>query len=348
MFKGGSVVVDGAEVFEAYLSKTDGRKKTPTNATIQMVHVPKKGRRAEAYHIFLKVGDTVETYGPFPTQAKAKTEFENLYSEKTGNDWSNRASFTVKKGCFNQATAPPAPSATTTTTTAAAAAPTARRGRSATNSLPAQRPSTPSPPPAPVQPKRGRKATTATLPPGPPVLVSTPSTTQAGCIDAVAQTLLPNADVVVHGGDIYDVALAQVEISTNTDKYYIIQVLVNSVPGQPDAYYVFLRWGRTGSNGQNQLLGVYATVAEAIQVFEEKFEEKTQNAWSRRKSFKKKKGFYELLRVDHANKANRRLGTGPVAKWEYYVDDHVDGKATGKILFIYFFFMLFHFYFYFI
>ena len=50
----------------------------------------------------------------------------------------------------------------------------------------------------------------------------------------------------------------------------------------------------------------------------------------RRHSFVKKKDHYDLIKVDHKAKAarsnNAYLGA---PMWEYYVDDYVDGKATG-------------------
>jgi predicted DNA-binding WGR domain protein len=310
MLPGGSVVVDGADVYDAQLSKVEGRKKVTTFLSLQLVVLPKKGRKAESYHVFSRTGEAgtpgdAEILSTFPSLSDATTEFESVFRSKTGNDWSSRSSFALKRGQFNLAAGPPP-------------------------ALPAA--AAPSPPPAPA--KRGKKA--AALPPGPPALVSTPSTTQAGCIDATALALFPDADVVAHGGDIYDVALSQIDVSKNMDKYYIIQLLCCPGGRKADRYYVFVRWGKTGSNGQNQTHGPYATVEEAIEVFEEKFEEKTKNQWSDRHSFKVKKGHYNLLRVDHTSKANRRLGKGPVAKWEYYVDDHVDGKQTGTGLLFFF------------
>ena len=45
----------------------------------------------------------------------------------------------------------------------------------------------------------------------------------------------------------------------------------------------------------------------------------------------KKSKHYDLIKVDHAAKAIRATNAskGPPPMWEYYVDDHVDGKATG-------------------
>jgi predicted DNA-binding WGR domain protein len=321
MLPGGSVVVEGADVYDAQLSKVEGRKKVTTFLSLQLVFVPKKGRKAQSYNVFSRTGEDgtpgdAEVLSSFPSLSDATTEFETIFRSKTGNDWSSRSSFAPKRGQFNLAGGPPP-------AVPAQADTSGRRGRSATGALPP--PKAPSPPPA----KRGKKA--AGLPAGPPPLVSTPSTTQAGCIDATALTLLPDADVVVHGGDIYDVALSQIDVSKNMDKYYIIQLLCCPNGGRKaDSYYVFVRWGKTGSNGQHQLHGAYSTLDDAIEVFEEKFEEKTKNQWADRHSFKVKKGHYNLLRVDHTQKASRRLGKGPVAKWEYYVDDHVDGKQTGS------------------
>jgi predicted DNA-binding WGR domain protein len=323
MLPGGSVIVVGTDVYEAHLEKVDGRKKIKTFLSIQLICVPKKGRKAQSFNIFSRTGEEgspgVAEVVAFPSLGDAVTEFEAVFQSNTGNDWTARASFAPKRGKFNLAAGPPA--AAPPTAAPAVADATSRRGRSAAQ------PKAVSPPPSPKA-KRGKKL--AALPPGAPPLVSTPSTTQAGCIDATALTLLPDADVVVHGGDVYDVALSQIDISKNMDKYYIIQLLSTPNAGRrADTFYVFVRWGRTGATGQHQLHGAYDTLEEAIEVFEEKFEEKTKNQWSDRHSFKAKKGHYDLIRVDHAKKANRRLGKGPAAKWEYYVDDHVDGKTTG-------------------
>jgi hypothetical protein len=46
-------------------------------------------------------------------------------------------------------------------------------------------------------------------------------------------------------------------------------------------------------------------------------------SWSDRDNFVKMKDFYDVLKIDHARAA------GPPAVWEYYVDDFVNGMATG-------------------
>lgn len=155
-----------------------------------------------------------------------------------------------------------------------------------------------------------------------------------GCVDPIADALFDiGTEVVKDGAEIFDVALSQIDLSKNMDKYYIIQLLVSPPKKkyQSDTYYVFTRWGRTGNAGQNQTSGPFDDFEDAVTEFKAKFHDKTMNEWDDRHSFKVKKGHYNLLRVDHASKAARKIAAngGQLPTWEYYVDDHVDGKATG-------------------
>ncbi|CAE7421430.1 Parp3, partial [Symbiodinium microadriaticum] len=140
-------------------------------------------------------------------------------------------------------------------------------------------------------------------------------------------------EVAVDGNDIYDVALSQIDLSKNMDKYYIIQLLV--IPPkkryEDETYAVFTRWGKTGNAGQNMTSGPYDDLEDAITEFKDKFYSKTKNDWDDRHNFQAKKNQYKLIRVDHASKAARvsAARSGQVPKWEYYVDDFVDGKAVG-------------------
>ena len=135
------------------------------------------------------------------------------------------------------------------------------------------------------------------------------------------------------GNDIYDVALSQIDLSKNIDKYYIIQLLIIPPKKQYDdeTYAVFTRWGRTGNAGQNQTAGPYDDFDDAVTEFKDKFQSKTMNEWDDRHNFIEKKNHYKLLRVDHKSKAARKVAasTGRTPTWEYYIDDFVDGKATG-------------------
>jgi predicted DNA-binding WGR domain protein len=146
-----------------------------------------------------------------------------------------------------------------------------------------------------------------------------------GCVDSAAANLLSsssNVNVVTEHGDVYDVELVQIDLSKNIDKFYIMQLLANDISTQ---YYVFTKWGRTGSIGQTQLLP-FTTFDEAKKTFESKFHEKTKNTWSNHKSFVKYPNAYNMIVVDHNYKSST---TKSDAVWEYYVDDYVDGKATG-------------------
>jgi predicted DNA-binding WGR domain protein len=203
-------------------------------------------------------------------------------------------------------------------TTAAAAAPAPKKGRTAAAA------------PAPKQSAQAAKSAA--------IVAAAASarniTKQVGCVDPIADALFDvGTEVAMDGAEIFDVALSQIDLSKNIDKYYIIQLLVTPPKKkyQNETYSVFTRWGRTGNAGQNQTSGPYDDIEDAVTEFKQKFHDKTQNDWDNRHSFKVKKNHYNLLRVDHASKAARKVAAsgGQLPKWEYYVDDHVDGKVTG-------------------
>jgi len=98
--------------------------------------------------------------------------------------------------------------------------------------------------------------------------------------------------------DVYDALLSQVDISTNANKYYIIQLL--ETDDAPKQYYTWNRWGRVGEekNKQNQLLGPMSLDA-AVDDFQKKFKDKTKNAWADRADFVKHDKKYQLLERDY-------------------------------------------------
>ncbi|KDO25317.1 hypothetical protein SPRG_20726 [Saprolegnia parasitica CBS 223.65] len=165
-------------------------------------------------------------------------------------------------------------------------------------------------------PKKAKKTAKAPAKPVPKLLY--------GQIDPIAQealaakgktslSLMLGAD-----GARVDASLALVDIAKNMDKYYLLQ----AIRAEPDAaFFVFARWGRTGSAGQSKLEGPFSTSDEAQAEFDKKFLEKTGQAWAARSAFEVQTDKYDLLHVDYGAK-NGGL-------WEYYMDDHVDGKATG-------------------
>ncbi|KDO29288.1 hypothetical protein SPRG_05825 [Saprolegnia parasitica CBS 223.65] len=109
-------------------------------------------------------------------------------------------------------------------------------------------------------------------------------------------------------------SLALVNVSTNMDKYYELQLLAAGTD-----HYLFVHWGRTGTAGQSQLLGPQSLDA-ATADFDAKFLSKTGNAYAPSQPFVRVAGRYDLLAVQEAS------ATGV---WEYYVSDGVDGKATA-------------------
>ncbi|CAK4072533.1 unnamed protein product [Aphanomyces euteiches] len=141
----------------------------------------------------------------------------------------------------------------------------------------------------------------------------------SGQVDSAAVGLVPNGAHVAacaDGNGYLDASLALVDLSQNSDKYYILQVLQAGTE-----FHCFSRWGRTGTVGQNQVEGPFNTIGEAEAVFNRKFQDKTGQRWADRSDFSQIDGKYDLLNVDHTADA-----TG---QWEYFMHDFVDGKARG-------------------
>uniref|UniRef100_A0A7S2TP74 Poly [ADP-ribose] polymerase n=1 Tax=Lotharella oceanica TaxID=641309 RepID=A0A7S2TP74_9EUKA len=140
-------------------------------------------------------------------------------------------------------------------------------------------------------------------------------------------------------------------------KFYIIQLL----KGKDAKFHVWTRWGRVGLSGVSKMMGPYDTDTKAKNAFAEKFKKKTGNTWDKRGSFTPKPGKYTLMGHDGADEAEEGAGDydGMMArlrnhpnegrelgaqademdgervrsvrthKWQYYVDDGVDGKSTN-------------------
>ena len=87
---------------------------------------------------------------------------------------------------------------------------------------------------------------------------------------------------------VYDCELNQQDRSTNTDKFYVMQVLVN---GSEDMWVVHKHFGRTGTKGQVKN-DEFDTEERAIEAFEKIFKDKTGWKWEDREKFTKKKNKY--------------------------------------------------------
>ncbi len=136
--------------------------------------------------------------------------------------------------------------------------------------------------------------------------------------------------MVKENNDIFDVELVLIDLSQNMDKFYIIQLIISeNHPTEDDEFYVFVKWGRTGSPGQTQVRN-FDDFDDAKVYFEEKFFEKTNNKWSDKHSFVKHAKHYDMLVVNHSYKQTSSASTTAKATWEYFVDDFVDGKSIGE------------------
>ncbi|CAM0881176.1 unnamed protein product [Alopecurus aequalis] len=98
------------------------------------------------------------------------------------------------------------------------------------------------------------------------------------------------------GDEIYDATMNQTNVGDNNNKFYIIQALESDAGG---SFIVYNRWGRVGAQGQQKLHGPFSTRDEAIYEFERKFEDKTNNVWSKRKNFKFYTKKYTWLEMDY-------------------------------------------------
>ncbi|XP_078393741.1 poly [ADP-ribose] polymerase 2, partial [Cetorhinus maximus] len=121
-------------------------------------------------------------------------------------------------------------------------------------------------------------------------------------------SLVLQAHVYCEGEDVYDALLNQTNLQFNNNKYYIIQLLEDD--GKRN-FSVWLRWGRVGKAGQNNLISCGNDLNKAKEIFEKKFLDKTKNDWSRRACFEKVAGKYDMLSRD-------------------YSGDAPDGKEKGK------------------
>uniref|UniRef100_A0A670J5X1 Poly [ADP-ribose] polymerase n=1 Tax=Podarcis muralis TaxID=64176 RepID=A0A670J5X1_PODMU len=121
-------------------------------------------------------------------------------------------------------------------------------------------------------------------------------------VDPECSAKLGNAHVYCEGDDVYDVMLNQTNLQFNNNKYYLIQLLEDD---RARNYSVWMRWGRVGKPGQHSLVSCAGDLAKAKDIFTKKFLDKTKNEWTKRCSFQKVPGKYDILHLDYeANDAN--------------------------------------------
>lgn len=113
--------------------------------------------------------------------------------------------------------------------------------------------------------------------------------------------------------------LAQIDAATNTDKYYILQLLEHD-----DQIYLYRRNGRTGTAGQAQL-DKFDDIDAGSAEFCKLFKTKTGLAWDSKTAAAKAKK-YTYLKQDIAA---RKGAADEDATWEYHLTNDPHGKPNG-------------------
>ncbi|KAK7114291.1 hypothetical protein V1264_000374 [Littorina saxatilis] len=108
-------------------------------------------------------------------------------------------------------------------------------------------------------------------------------------------------------GIIWDCMLNQTNVGNNNNKYFIIQLLEES---GKKSYHVWMRWGRVGYKGQNNLMSPGGDLDKAKQIFSKKFQDKTKNDWSQKDSFVKVPGKYDMVHLDYSAKEEDQVDAG--------------------------------------
>eukprot|EP00978_Attheya_sp_CCMP212_P033483 scaffold135193_cov47-Attheya_sp.AAC.1 len=151
-----------------------------------------------------------------------------------------------------------------------------------------------------------------------------------GTIDASSALGVIDPESKIHGtieaidGAPCDVMLVLVDPAKNMDKFFILQLIQRSMDdSSSSSFVVYTRWGRTGTSGQG-LEQDFMTREDGIKCFESKFEEKTGLEWERRTDPVGGKKY----RFIQQNFGEKQAGYTN-AKWQYWVDDGVDGKQPG-------------------
>eukprot|EP00931_Biecheleriopsis_adriatica_P121613 TRINITY_DN96675_c0_g1_i1.p1 TRINITY_DN96675_c0_g1~~TRINITY_DN96675_c0_g1_i1.p1 ORF type:complete len:413 (-),score=109.05 TRINITY_DN96675_c0_g1_i1:71-1261(-) len=118
-----------------------------------------------------------------------------------------------------------------------------------------------------------------------------------------------------------DARLVLIDPSQNIDKYYVLQGLEDpSLEGSDERFYSYQHWGRTGAAGDGKLEGP-SSLSEVKDRLHRVFKDKSGCEWgSIERGARAPPGKYWL---------QRQAAPDLKAKWEYYVDDGVDGKRPG-------------------
>ncbi|CAL8343212.1 unnamed protein product [Merluccius merluccius] len=136
-------------------------------------------------------------------------------------------------------------------------------------------------------------------------------------VDSECKAKLGKAHVYNEGDDIYDVMLNQTNLQFNNNKYYLIQLLEDN---GSKTYSVWLRWGRVGKSGQNNLTACGGDLLKAKDFFKKKFQDKTKNEWENRANFEKVPGKYDMVFMDYSTSTKEETCDSVPKKWTSKLD----------------------------
>lgn len=92
--------------------------------------------------------------------------------------------------------------------------------------------------------------------------------------------------------DGYACMLNQVNISSNNNKFYVLQLLSDN-----NQFYIFTRYGRVGEIGVKRLIE-QTNAKSGVADFCKRFRSKTGNKWDKKDTFVRKKGKYTMIDMD--------------------------------------------------
>lgn len=118
--------------------------------------------------------------------------------------------------------------------------------------------------------------------------------------------------------------LVLVNPETNSDKYYILQIIIDEKSKKTKLFFLYTRWGRTGTCGQAKLDGPFKDTNVVTKKFAATFESKTGSEWSKAyPGMPTNNGKYEYL-YTNTNTNGKKEG-----KWFYFLTNDPMDKTDG-------------------
>ncbi|XP_049283298.1 poly [ADP-ribose] polymerase [Anopheles funestus] len=135
---------------------------------------------------------------------------------------------------------------------------------------------------------------------------------KSGLIVDPDSNLADRAHVYKCNGVIYNCVLNKVDIQTDKNSYYKMQVLEDD---KKKKYWLFRSWGRIGTTIGGTKVENHSTAEDAMLSFEELFLEKTDNDWNRHDSvYHKMPGMFYPIEIDYSETKTKRLAENSAFK----------------------------------